>query len=184
MVGIGFGMQTIFNNFVSGLILLFGRSIQQEDIIQVGELWSTVKKINIRTTVVETFENATIIIPNSDLISNQVTNWTKDNPTLRRDLAIGVAYGSDTELVKKTLLEIANAHPHVLKTPSAWVLFNDFGASSLDFILRVWIDDIDYSLRTISELRFEIDKEFRKHNIEIAFPQMDLHIRSAEGLNK
>ncbi len=183
-VGIGFGMQTIFNNFVSGLILLFGRSIQQEDIIQVGELWSTVKKINIRTTVVETFENATIIIPNSDLISNQVTNWTKDNPILRRDLAIGVAYGSDTELVKKTLLEIANAHPHVLKTPSAWVLFNDFGASSLDFILRVWIDDIDYSLRTISELRFEIDKEFRKHNIEIAFPQMDLHIRSAEGLNK
>jgi small-conductance mechanosensitive channel len=183
-VGIGFGMQTIFNNFVSGLILLFGRSIQQEDIIQVGELWSTVKKINIRTTVVETFENATIIIPNSDLISNQVTNWTKDNPTLRRDLAIGVAYGSDTELVKKTLLKIANAHPHVLRTPSAWVLFNDFGASSLDFILRVWIDDIDYSLRTISELRFEIDKEFRKHNIEIAFPQMDLHIRSAEGLNK
>ena len=183
-VGIGFGMQTIFNNFVSGLILLFGRSIQQEDIIQVGELWSTVKKINIRTTVVETFENATIIIPNSDLISNQVTNWTKDNPTLRRDLAIGVAYGSDTELVKNTLLEIANAHPHVLKTPGSWVLFNDFGASSLDFVLRVWIDDIDYSLRTISELRFEIDKEFRKHNIEIAFPQMDLHIRSAEGLSK
>ncbi|MFA9394196.1 MAG: mechanosensitive ion channel domain-containing protein [Halodesulfovibrio sp.] len=183
-VGIGFGMQTIFNNFVSGLILLFGRSIQQEDIIQVGELWSTVKKINIRTTVVETFENATIIIPNSDLISNQVTNWTKDNPTLRRDLAIGVAYGSDTELVKNTLLEIANAHPHVLETPSAWVLFNDFGASSLDFVLRVWIDDIDFSLRTISELRFEIDKEFRKHNIEIAFPQMDLHIRSAEGLSR
>lgn len=183
-VGIGFGMQTIFNNFVSGLILLFGRSIQQEDIIQVGELWSTVKKINIRTTVVETFENATIIIPNSDLISNQVTNWTKDNPTLRRDLAIGVAYGSDTELVKNTLLEIANAHPHILKTPGSWVLFNDFGASSLDFVLRVWIDDIDYSLRTISELRFEIDKEFRKHNIEIAFPQMDLHIRSAEGLSR
>lgn len=183
-VGIGFGMQTIFNNFVSGLILLFGRSIQQEDIIQVGELWCTVKKINIRTTVVETFENATIIIPNSDLISNQVTNWTKDNPTLRRDLPIGVAYGSDTELVRNTLLELANAHPHVLKTPGAWVLFNDFGASSLDFVLRVWIDDIDYSLRTISELRFEIDKEFRKHNIEIAFPQMDLHIRSAEGLTK
>lgn len=183
-VGIGFGMQTIFNNFVSGLILLFGRSIQQEDIIQVGELWCTVKKINIRTTVVETFENATIIIPNSDLISNQVTNWTKDNPTLRRDLPIGVAYGSDTELVQNTLLELANAHPHVLKTPGAWVLFNDFGASSLDFVLRVWIDDIDYSLRTISELRFEIDKEFRKHNIEIAFPQMDLHIRSAEGLGK
>lgn len=181
-VGIGFGMQTIFNNFISGLILLFGRSIQQEDIIQVGELWCTVKKINIRTTVVDTFENATIIIPNSDLISNQVTNWTKDSPTLRRDVLIGVAYGSDTELVRESLMEIARAHPHVLKHPEPWVLFSDFGASSLDFVLRVWIDDIDYSLKTISELRFEIDKEFRKHNIEIAFPQMDLHIRSAEGL--
>ncbi|MEZ0575530.1 mechanosensitive ion channel domain-containing protein [Halodesulfovibrio aestuarii] len=183
-VGIGFGMQTIFTNFMSGLILLFGRSIQQGDIIQVGELWCTVKKINIRTTVVETFENATLIIPNSDLISNQVTNWTKDNPTLRRDVLIGVAYGSDTELVEKTLLELADAHPHVLKSPAPWVLFNDFGASSLDFILRIWIDDIDYSLKTISELRFQIDKAFRERNIEIAFPQMDLHIRSAEGLQK
>ncbi len=181
-VGIGFGMQAIFNNFISGLILLFGRSIQQEDIIQVGQLWCTVKKINIRTTVVESFDNASIIIPNSDLISTQVTNWTKDDPTLRRDILIGVAYGSDTKLVEKTLLEIASAHPHVLKTPTAWVLFNDFGASSLDFILRVWIDDIDFTLKTMSDLRYEIDRNFRELEIEIAFPQMDLHVRSAEGL--
>ena len=181
-VGIGFGMQAIFNNFISGLILLFGRSIQQEDIIQVGQLWCTVKKINIRTTVVESFENASIIIPNSDLIATQVTNWTKDDPTLRRDILVGVAYGSDTKLVEKTLMKIAVDHPRVLSKPDPRVLFNDFGASSLDFILRVWIDDIDFTLKTMSDLRYEIDEAFRELNIEIAFPQMDLHVRSAEGL--
>ncbi|MFA9395047.1 MAG: mechanosensitive ion channel family protein [Halodesulfovibrio sp.] len=181
-VGIGFGMQAIFNNFISGLILLFGRSIQQEDIIQVGQLWCTVKKINIRTTVVESFENASIIIPNSDLIATQVTNWTKDDPTLRRDILVGVAYGSDTKLVEKTLMKIAKDHPRVLPKPEPRVLFNDFGASSLDFILRVWIDDIDFTLKTMSDLRYEIDGAFRELGIEIAFPQMDLHVRSAEGL--
>lgn len=181
-VGIGFGMQAIFNNFISGLILLFGRSIQQEDIIQVGQLWCTVKKINIRTTVVESFENASIIIPNSDLIATQVTNWTKDDPTLRRDIVVGVAYGSDTKLVEKTLMKIAVDHPRVLSKPEPRVLFNDFGASSLDFILRVWIDDIDFTLKTMSDLRYEIDEAFRELKIEIAFPQMDLHVRSAEGL--
>lgn len=181
-VGIGFGMQTIFNNFISGLILLFGRSIQQDDIIQVGQLWCTVKKINIRTTVVESFENASIIIPNSDLIASQVTNWTKDDSTLRRDVLVGVAYGSDTKLVEEVLMKIAVEHPRVLSKPEPHVLFNNFGASSLDFILRIWIDDIDYTLKTMSELRYEIDRTFRELKIEIAFPQMDLHVRSAEGL--
>ena len=181
-VGIGFGMQAIFNNFISGLILLFGRSIQQGDIIQIGETWCTVKKINIRTTVVETFENAAIIIPNSELIATQVTNWTKDSSVLRKSLILGVAYGSDTRLVEKTLLEIAKAHPRVLTVPEPWVEFSNFGNSSLEFVMRVWIDDIDYTLRTMSDLRFSVETEFKKLNIEIAFPQMDLHIRSAEGL--
>lgn len=177
-VGIGFGMQTIFNNFVGGLILLFGGSLQQGDIIQVGELWCIVKKINIRTTVVQTFENATIIIPNADLVSTQVTNWTKNNPTLRRDIIVGVAYGTDTELVKNTLLEVAEAHPRIQKNPAPWVMFSDFGDSSLTFTLRVSIDDIDYALATASDLRYEIDKAFRMKNIEIAFPQLDIHVRS------
>lgn len=181
-VGIGFGMQAIFNNFISGLILLFGRSIQQEDIIQMGNVLCTVKKINIRTTVVETFENAAIIIPNSDLISNQVTNWTKDSAVLRKQLTVGVAYGSDAKLVEKTLIKIAEEHPRVLSEPAPWVEFNNFGSSSLDFILRVWIDDIDYTLRTMSDLRFSIDDAFSELGIEIAFPQMDVHIRSADGL--
>ncbi|UZP66982.1 mechanosensitive ion channel [Desulfovibrio mangrovi] len=183
-VGIGFGMQTIFNNFFSGLILLFGRSIQQGDIIQVGDLWCTVRTINIRATVVETFDNASLIIPNSDLVTTQVTNWTKNNATIRRDLLVGVAYGSDTELVRKTLTAVAEAHPHVLRRPQPAVLFNDFGASSLDFILRVWINDIDNALTSISELRFAIDKAFREEGIEIAFPQMDLHIRTAPALQE
>lgn len=182
-VGIGFGMQNIINNFISGLILLFGRSLRQGDIIQLGDLWCTVKKINIRTTAVETFENATIMIPNSDLVTNQMTNWTRNSPTLRRDIIVGVAYGSDTELVRDTLREVALAHPRVLKQPEPWIIFNDFGSSTLDFILRVWVEDIDFALSTVSDLRFAVDRAFRERGIEIAFPQLDLHIRSSEGLN-
>ncbi|WP_291326253.1 mechanosensitive ion channel domain-containing protein [Desulfovibrio sp. UCD-KL4C] len=178
-VGIGFGLQNIVNNFISGLILLFGRSIQQGDVIELNSLWCTVKNIHIRTTLVETFESAVIMIPNSDLVTTQVTNWTKNNSILRRDILVGVAYGSDTELVRNTLLEVAKEHEHVLDRPEPYVHFNDFGASSLDFILRVWIDDIDNTIKTISELRFAIDKYFRRDNIEIAFPQMDVHFKNS-----
>lgn len=181
-VGIGFGMQNVVNNFISGLILLFGRSIQQGDIIEMNSVWCTVKKINIRTTLVETFESAVIMIPNSDLVTTQVTNWTKNNPSLRRDILVGVAYGSDTEKVKQTLTRIAEEHPHVLKSPAAYVHFNDFGSSSLDFILRVWIDDIENTIRATSELRFAIDAAFRREGIEIAFPQMDVHFKTAPAL--
>ncbi|XPV76846.1 MAG: mechanosensitive ion channel domain-containing protein [Desulfovibrio sp.] len=176
-VGIGFGLQNIVNNFISGLILLFGRSIQQGDVIEIGGLWCTVQKINIRTTLVETFENAVIMIPNSDLVTTQMTNWTKNSVTLRRDILVGVAYGSDTNKVRTILLNIALENPHVLKTPEPCVIFSDFGASSLDFILRIWIDDIDYAIRSLSELRFEIDQAFRREGVEIAFPQMDVHIK-------
>lgn len=178
-VGIGFGLQNVVNNFISGLILLFGRSIQQGDVIEVGGMWCTVKKINIRTTLVETFESAVIMIPNSDLVTTQVTNWTKNNPTLRRDILVGVVYGSDTRKVEATLLAVADAHPHVLKKPEPFILFNDFGANSLDFILRVWIDDIDHTIRATSELRFAIDDAFREAGIEIAFPQLDVHFKTA-----
>ena len=177
-VGIGFGLQNIVNNFISGLILLFGRSIQQGDVIELAGLWCTVHKINIRTTVVETFENAVIMIPNSDLVTTQMTNWTKNSSTLRRDIVVGVAYGSDTEKVKQTLLAVARNAEHVLNVPEPYVIFSNFGSSSLDFILRVWIDDIDYAVRALSDLRFEIDNNFRKEGIEIAFPQMDVHVKN------
>jgi small-conductance mechanosensitive channel len=181
-VGIGFGLQNVVNNFISGLILLFGRSIQQGDIIEMGGMWCTVKKINIRTTIVETFESAVIMIPNSDLVTTQLTNWTKNNPSLRRDILVGVAYGSDTEKVTQALMQVAHEHPNVLKNPAPIVLFSDFGASSLDFILRVWVDDIEHTIQASSELRFAIDAAFRSEGIEIAFPQMDVHFKTAPAL--
>jgi potassium efflux system protein len=176
-IGLGFGLQNIFNNFVSGLILLFERPVQVGDVVQVNEIWGTVTKINVRSTVVQTFDNASLIIPNSDMISNQVTNWSFKDLRLRRIITVGVAYGSPIELVRETLLEIARNHPKVLKRPKPDVLFDDFGDSALIFRLRLWTT-IDHFIGVETDVRFEIDRLFRERNIEIAFPQRDIHIRS------
>ena len=181
-VGIGFGMQTIISNFISGLILLFDRAIQPGDIIEVNGIWAKVMNVNIRNTEVQTFENAKIFLPNSTLIANQVTNWTHRNDVrIRRDVLVGVAYGSDVQLVKKLLLEAASEHPAVMSSPEPWVIFNDFGASSLDFILRFWVRHVDLGLSTCSEIRESIDVKFRENGVEIPFPQMDMHVRSGDG---
>ena len=179
-IGLGFGLQNIFNNFVSGLILLFERPVQVGDVVQVNEIWGTVMKINVRSTVVQTFDNASLIIPNSDMISNQVTNWSFKDLRLRRIITVGVAYGSHTELVRETLFEIARNHPKVLKRPKPEVLFDDFGDSALIFKLRLWTT-VDYFIAVETDVRFEIDRLFRERNIEIAFPQRDIHIRSVAG---
>ena len=184
-VGIGFGMQTIISNFVSGLILLFDRAIQPGDIIEVNGIWAKVMSVNIRNTEVQTFENAKIFLPNSTLIANQVTNWTHRNDVkIRRDVLVGVAYGSDVQLVKKILLETAAEHPAVMSSPEPWVIFNDFGASSLDFILRFWVRHVDFGLSSCSEIREAIDAKFREHGVEIPFPQMDVHVRPGDGVVK
>jgi small-conductance mechanosensitive channel len=176
-IGLGFGLQNIFNNFVSGLILLFERPVQVGDVIQINEIWGVVTKINVRSTVVQTYDNASLIIPNSDIISNQVTNWSFKDQRLRRNIIVGVAYGSDTQLVRETLLEIAVGHPKVLKRPKPDVLFEDFGDSALIFRLRLWTT-IDHFIGVETDTRFAIDQHFREKNIEIAFPQRDIHIRS------
>lgn len=181
-VGIGFGLQTIVNNFISGLILIFGRTLQEGDIIDLGGTMGTVRKVSIRATTVETFDNAVIFVPNADLVSNKLTNWTRNSLTIRRDIAVGVAYGSDVELVKRLLMDIAKSHDRVLHHPGPVVLFDNFGPSSLDFILRVWVDDIAVGVSTASDMRVEIERVFRENNVEISFPQLDLHVRSAEGL--
>lgn len=181
-VGIGFGMQTMISNFISGLILLFDRSIQAGDVIEINGLWARVESVNIRNTVVRTYENAKIFVPNSDLIANQVTNWTYRNDVrIRRDIAVGVAYGSDVALVKKLLLEAAEEHPAVLSSPEPWVIFSNFGASSLDFILRLWVRHVDFSASAPSEIREAIDAKFRENNIEIPFAQMDVRVRPGDG---
>ncbi|MFH2219658.1 MAG: mechanosensitive ion channel domain-containing protein [Pseudomonadota bacterium] len=176
-IGIGFGLQTIFNNFISGIILLFERPIQVGDAIEIGGIWGEVKKINVRATVVQTFDNASLIIPNSEFISSQVTNWSFKEPSLRRKLDVGVAYGSDVELVKKTLLEIAEQTQNVRRKPKSDVIFLDHGDSALIFRLRYWTV-IDHYYTTWSDIRFSIDRLFRERNIEIAFPQRDIHIRT------
>jgi small-conductance mechanosensitive channel len=178
-IGLGFGLQNIFNNFVSGIILLFERPIQVGDDIEINGTWASVKKINVRSTVVQTYDNAALIIPNSDFISSQVTNWSFKDLRLRRKITVGVAYGSDIERVRQTLLEIAAKTPNVLKYPKPDVLFADFGDSALIFTLRIWTT-INYMLIVETDVRFEIDRLFRERNIEIAFPQRDIHIRSAE----
>jgi small-conductance mechanosensitive channel len=181
-VGIGFGMQTIISNFISGLILLFDRAIQPGDVIEVNGVWAKVMSVNIRNTEVLTFENAKIFVPNSALISNQVTNWTHRNDVrIRRDVAVGVAYGSDVQLVKKLMLEAAVEHPAVLDNPAPWVIFMNFGASSLDFVLRFWVRHVDLALSASSELREAIDLKFRENGVEIPFPQMDVRVRPGDG---
>jgi small-conductance mechanosensitive channel len=186
-VGIGFGLQNVVNNFVSGLILLFERPVRTGDWIVVGNTQGTVKSINIRSTTVQTFDRAEVIVPNSELISGQVTNWTLDTPRGRICLPVGVAYGSDTTKVKEVLLETGKAHPRVVCDDSHWpkpnVLFLAFGASSLDFELRVIVRDISERAQVISDLNFAIDQAFRDNGIEIPFPQQDVYLKQVpEGL--
>ena len=178
-IGIGFGLQNIFNNFLSGIILLFERPIQVGDDVEINGTWATVKKINVRSTIVQTYDNATLIIPNSDFISTQVTNWSFKDKRIRRNIAVGVAYGSDVDLVKSTLLETADQTPRILKTPKPDVIFKDFGDNSLVFVLRIWTR-VEYFLSVETAVRSEIDRLFRERKIEIAFPQRDLHIRSVD----
>jgi small-conductance mechanosensitive channel len=180
-VGIGFGLQNIVNNFVSGLILLFERPIKTGDWIVVGNTEGYVKRIRIRSTQIQTFDRADVIVPNSELISGQVTNWMLHDTQGRVNIQVGVAYGSDTEKVRDILMQVAMSHPLVIQDIDGykpWILFRNFGESSLDFELRVYVKNIDKRLSVISDLNFAIDKAFRDNNIEIPFPQRDLHIRS------
>jgi len=183
-IGIGFGLQSVVNNFVSGIILLFDPSIQVGDMVQIGEDWGTVNRINIRTTIVQTFDNASLIIPNSEMLSNKVTNWSFKDPKVRRQVDVGVAYGSDVQLVRKILLEIVGDMPEIMNDPAPRVDFIDFGDSALIFRVRFWISSPEFWLGAPTELRFRIDEEFKKNGIEIAFPQQDIHIRSASGLDE
>ena len=179
-VGIGFGLQNIVNNFVSGLILLFERPIKRGDWVVVGNTEGYVKKISIRSTQIQTFDRADVIVPNSDLISNQVTNWMLHDNSGRIRVPVGVAYGTDTQKVHDILTQIAqddsNVISHDPELPTR-VFFLAFGESSLDFELRCYIANIDERLKVLSALNFAIDKAFRENGIEIPFPQRDLHVK-------
>ncbi len=180
-VGIGFGLQNIVNNFVSGLILLFERPVKTGDWVVVGETEGYVKRISIRSTQIQTFDRADVIVPNSELISHQVTNWMLRDPYGRVVVPVGVAYGSDTKKVKEVLLEVARAHPEVLTggpLPDPYVLFRRFGNSALEFELRGYVQNVDNRLTVTSDLNFAIDHAFRAHGIEIPFSKRDIYIKS------
>ena len=179
-VGIGFGLQAIVNNFVSGLILLFERPIKVGDMIDVGTQIGEVKELGLRATTVQTFDNAEVVIPNSQLISGNVTNWTLAEKKVRVRVPVGVAYGTDISKVLEILLGCAQANPRVLSSPKPAALFLSFGASSLDFELRAWISDFDHRVEVLSELNQDIESEFQFAGIEIPFQQTDLHLRSVD----
>jgi len=183
-LGIGFGLQNIVNNFISGIILLFERPIRTGDWIVVGNTEGYVRKISIRSTQIETFDRADVIVPNSELISNQVTNWMLRDPWGRVIVPVGVAYGEDVEKVRELLLQAAKEQPLVitdgLRVSPPRVLFRGFGDSSLNFELRCFIRNVDQRLATQSDLNFAIEKLLREANIQIPFPQRDLHLRSVD----
>ena len=181
-LGIGFGLQSIVNNFVSGLILLAERPIKVGDWIGVGGEEGNVRRISVRSTEIETFDRTHIIIPNSELISGKVKNWTLRGPLGRVTINIGISYDADPDEVHDLLLNVTRQHPAVLDYPEPYVVLVDFGDSSLDFSIRAYLSDITNSLRVRSQLRFAILRALRKARIEIPFPQSDIHVREKDTL--
>ena len=179
-IGVGFGLQNIVNNFVSGLMLLFERPFKVGDMVVVDNETGTVRKIGLRSTIIETFDRSELIVPNSLFISGKVTNWTRSNQIARVRITVGVAYGSDIEQVLSLLKEAAETDARVLSNPEPTPLFLNFGDSALEFELHFWIADVKDSLSVRSALCQEIASRFQAAGIEIPFPQRDLHLRSID----
>ncbi|MBK5283348.1 MAG: mechanosensitive ion channel [Nitrospiraceae bacterium] len=183
-VGVGFGLQNITNNFVSGFILLIERPIKVGDRIEVGPVTGDVVNISLRATTVVTNDNIAIIVPNSEFVSSRVINWSYTDRSVRFNFPVGVSYRSDPELVRRLLLQVADQHAGVLKDPKPDALLQEFGDSALNFILRVWTKQHATTPGMLrSELNFMILKTFKEQGIEIPYPQRDLHIRSG-GLDR
>ncbi len=178
-VGIGFGLQNIFNNLVSGLILLFERPIQIGDTVQVGQLTGNVQSIGMRASNIRTFDGAEVIVPNGQLVSSEVINWTLSDQNRRIEIDIQVSYESDPQLVHQLLKDILISHPEIVQQPQSLVFFDQFGESSLDFVLLFWISDYMNGRRIKSEILFKVFQVLKDNKIEIPFPQRDLHIRTS-----
>ena len=177
-VGLGFGLQEIFANFVSGLILLFERPVRIGDTVTVGGVNGTVTRIRIRATTIRDWDNKEIIVPNKTLITSDLTNWSLSDATVRIVLEVGIAYGSDTARAHAVMLKVAHGLPTVLETPAPSVYFVGLGQSSLDFEVRLFVPAIADMFTTRHAYFMALEENLREANIEIPFPQRDVHIRS------
>ena len=182
-VGIGFGLQNVTSNFVAGLILLFERPIKIGDRVSVGDTEGDVRDINIRSTTIVTLDNVAIIVPNSEFVSNNVVNWSHGDTKIRMNIEVGVSYDSDLDTVLRSLQEVAEAHPKVLDKPRPDVIFRSFGDSAWNMELRAWVKNPKIHHIVASDINCAIVRKFRENNIEIPFPQRDLHLRSAEPIS-
>ena len=181
-VGLGFGLQNIISNFISGLIILAERPISIGDRIEVGGVAGQVRQISLRSTTVITNDNIAIIVPNADFISHSVTNWSYADPRVRFRIPFGVAYGTDVEKLRQLMLEVAAGHPKALTDPKPDLFFTGFGDSSLNFELSVWSSEMTVSPRRFrSDFYYAIEKTLRENRIEIPFPQRDVRLRRASG---
>lgn len=178
-IGVGFGLQNIANNFISGIIILLERPIKIGDRIEIGEIHGDVMRIGARSTTVVTNDNITVVIPNSKLVTENVVNWSHNDDSVRLKIPVHVAYGSDVRLVERLLLEVASDNPDVLKGPAPTLRFAAFGESGLHFELRVWTGTLTHRKGVlISAMNFAIYEKLRSNGIEIPFPQRDIHIRT------
>ena len=177
-VGVGLGLQGIAKNLISGLIIMFERPIQVNDFVEVGDLQGTVIRVNLRSTEVVTLDRISIIVPNAEFLESRVVNWSHGSSVARLQIPVGVAYGSDCQLVRQALLEACQGYTDILKAPAPHVFFSGFGESSLDFHLLVWINQPRRQYEIRSELNFRIEAMLRRHDLTIPFPQRDLHLRN------
>ena len=180
-VGIGFGLQNLTSNFISGIILLLERPVKIGDRLEICGVWGDVRQINLRTTLIETPDGISVIVPNSKLLENELVNFSYGNPTIRLQVHVGIAYGSDCQKAAEILVQVALDNKRVLTEPKPKAWFREFGDSSLNFMLLFWIPNAAQKYDVISEINYAIDAGFRKNGIEIPFPQRDLHLRSSDG---
>ncbi len=182
-LGIGFGLQEIFANFVAGIIMLFERPVRLGDVVTVGDISGRVTQIKIRATTIQQFNNRELLVPNKEFITSQLVNWTLKDSVLRLEIPVGIAYGSDTAKATEVFKSVLKKHPHVLDEPKPDILFENFGNSTLDFRVRGFVSGVSHLISVRSDLHYEIDNALREVGIEIAFPQQDIHLRTLpEGL--
>jgi potassium efflux system protein len=179
-VGIGFGLQNLANNFVSGIVIGFERPIRAGDVVRVGDHFGTILKVGARSTALRTLDRVTVLIPNSRFLESEVVNWSHGDPVSRVHVPIGVDYGSDVSAVRAALLAAARAHPAVLREPRPQVQLRAFGGSSLDFELLVWTRDPKNQFTLVSDLNYRIEAELEHHGVRVPFPQLDVHIRTPQ----